>query len=78
MNSFVFISSPKWQNVHLYQVTLHKRLLNVEHHKNPSQASIFVPITSQQAQNICITFIKGRPNFFDVGPTLCKCNTNVL
>ena len=33
---------------------------------------------SQQAQNICITFSKRRPNVFDVGPTLYKCFTNVL
>ena len=29
-------------------------------------------------QNICITFVQRRPNVFDVGPTLYKCNTNVL
>ena len=34
--------------------------------------------TSQQTQNICITFIQRRPNVFDVGPTLHKCYTNVL
>ena len=33
---------------------------------------------TQQTQNICITFIQRRPNVFDVGPTLCKCYTNVL
>ena len=33
---------------------------------------------SQWAQNICITFIQRRPSVFDVGPTLCKCYTNVL
>ena len=30
------------------------------------------------AQNICITFVRRRPNVFDVGPTLYKCYTNVL
>ena len=34
--------------------------------------------TTQQTQNICITFIQRRPNVFDVGPTLYKCYTNVL
>ena len=33
---------------------------------------------AQQTQNICITFIKRRPNVFDVGPTLYTCYTNVL
>ena len=33
---------------------------------------------SQQAQNICITFIQRRPNVFDIGPTLYKCYTNVF
>ena len=28
---------------------------------------------TQQAQNICITFVQRRPNVFDVGPTLYKC-----
>ena len=34
-------------------------------------------IISQQAQNICITFLQRRPNVFDVGPTFV-CYTNVL
>ena len=34
--------------------------------------------TSQQTQNICITFVQCRPNVFDVGPTLYKCYTNVF
>ena len=32
---------------------------------------------AQQTQNICITFVPGRPNVFDVGPPLYKCYTNV-
>ena len=32
----------------------------------------------QQTQNMCITFVQGRPNVFDIGPTLYKCHTNVL
>ena len=32
----------------------------------------------QQTQNSCITLIQRRPNVFDVGPTLYKCDTNVL
>ena len=32
---------------------------------------------SQQTQNICITFVQRRSNFFDVSPTFCKCYTNV-
>ena len=31
-----------------------------------------------QTQNISIPFIQCRLNVFDVGPTLCKCYTNVL
>ena len=31
---------------------------------------------TQQTQNICITFVKRRPNVFDVGPTLYTCYTN--
>ena len=32
----------------------------------------------QQTQNIRITFIRRRPNGFDLGPTMYKCFTNVL
>ena len=32
---------------------------------------------TQQAQNICITFVQGWTNVFDVGPTLYKCYTDV-
>ena len=35
-------------------------------------------ITSQQTQNICITFIQCWTNVEDVGPTLHKCYTNAL
>ena len=31
---------------------------------------------NRQTQNICITFVQRRPNVF-VGPTLCKCYTNI-
>ena len=34
--------------------------------------------SSQQTQNICITFVQSRPNVFDVGPTMYKCHTNGL
>ena len=34
--------------------------------------------SSQQTQNICITFVQRRPNVFDVGSTLYKCHTNIL
>ena len=34
--------------------------------------------SSQQTQNIFITFVQRRPNVFDVGPTLYNCDTNVL
>ena len=34
--------------------------------------------TSQETQNICITFVQRRPSVFDVGPTLYKYQTNVL
>ena len=37
-----------------------------------------VHVATQQAQNICITFVERRPNVFDVGSTLYKCYTNVL
>ena len=33
---------------------------------------------TQRTQNISITFVQRRPNVFDVGPTLYKCNTNVV
>ena len=33
--------------------------------------------SSQQTQNMCITFVQRRPNVFDVGPTLYKCHTNI-
>ena len=33
---------------------------------------------TQQAQNICITFVQHRPNIFNAGPTLYKSYTNVL
>ena len=33
---------------------------------------------TQQAQNICITFIQCWTNVEDVGPMLHKCYTNVL
>ena len=32
----------------------------------------------QLTQNICITFVQGRTNVEDVGPTLYKCYTYVL
>ena len=35
-------------------------------------------VTTQQTQNICITFVQRRPNVFDVGPALYKHYTNVL
>ena len=35
-------------------------------------------VVSQQKQNICITFMRRRPNVFDVGPTLYKWYTNIL
>ena len=35
-------------------------------------------LTSQQAQNICITFVQCWSSVKDVGPTLYKCYTNVL
>ena len=34
--------------------------------------------TTQQTQNICITFVQRRPTVFDASPTLYKCYTNVL
>ena len=35
-------------------------------------------LSSQLAQNICITFVQRRPSVFDVGPTLYKYHTKVL
>ena len=35
-------------------------------------------LVSQQKQNMCITFVRRRPNVFDVGPTSYKYYTNVL
>ena len=37
----------------------------------------FIWIPNSVPWNICITIIQHRPNFFDVGPTLYKCYTNV-
>ena len=39
---------------------------------------ILSSLTTQQKQNICITFIQRRPNVFDVWPALYKCYANVL
>ena len=41
--------------------------------RNTTQCLNTCQIISNQTQNISITFIQRRPNFFDVGPTLCKC-----
>ena len=38
----------------------------------------FRPCTTQQTQNICITFIQHRANVEAVGPTLHNCYINVL
>ena len=35
-------------------------------------------LVSQQTQNMCTTFVQCWTNVFDVGPTLCKCYTDVL
>ena len=35
-------------------------------------------VSSQQTQNICITFVQCQPNVFDVNPTLYKWYTHVL
>ena len=35
-------------------------------------------VTPQQTENICITFVQHRPNFFHVAPTLYRGYTNVL
>ena len=53
---------------------LHQCLLVLQTmlHNEPTLSS------SQQTQNICITFIQRRPSVFDVGPTLYKYYTNVL
>ena len=40
--------------------------------------TISASCTSQQTQNMCITFIRCRPKVFAVGPTLYKCYRNVL
>ena len=34
--------------------------------------------STQQTQNICITFVQRRPNVFDVGPTLYKINVKQM
>ena len=43
--------------------------------KNCKNTRLDIPfcVTTQQAQNICITFVQRRPNVFGVGPTLYKC-----
>ena len=40
--------------------------------------TLFVKTITRQTQDICITFVERRTNFFDVGPALYKCYTNVL
>ena len=42
------------------------------------QAGSFNHCTTQQTQDMCITFVKRRSNVFDVGPVLFKCYTHVL
>ena len=32
---------------------------------------------TQQRQTFCITLVQRRPNVFDIGPTLYKCDTHV-
>ena len=41
---------------------------------------LLIPVSTHIPVNIkkCIKFAQGRPNVFDVGPTLCKCYTNGL
>ena len=46
--------------------------------REPQARNAYGCCTTQQAQNICITFVQRRPNVFDVGPALYKCYTNVL
>ena len=46
---------------------------DVVQHRSPSGY-----VSSQQTQNILVTFVQRRHNVFDVGPTLYKCYTNVL
>ena len=36
---------------------------------NNTRLDVFFCVTTQQAQNICITFVQRRPNLFGVGPT---------
>ena len=50
----------------------------MENSSEENWRDIFHDLKSQQAQNICITFVQRRPNLFDVGPTLYKCYTSVL
>ena len=50
--------------------------LNIYRYSNEADRGL--PKTSQQTQNICITFIQCRPKDFNVSPTLYKCHTNVL
>ena len=43
-----------------------------------SRPAMWVEISSQQTQNICIAYVQRRPNVSDVGPALYKGYTDVL
>ena len=43
-----------------------------------TSAVIVLVLRAQQTRNICITFVQCWVNVEDVGPTLFKCNTNIL
>ena len=45
---------------------------------NASSACAYMITSTQQTQNICITFVQCCSNVFDIGPTLFKCYINVL
>ena len=57
---------------------LHQRRINIIVSAAVSHILIDLGNTSQQTQNICITFIQCWPNIEDVGPALFKCYTNML
>ena len=77
----LFKSKSSWQNSaneHQY-VFKSREILNSNAERLLfDQPKLFLFSTTQQTQNICITFLQRWPKVFDVGPTLYKCYTNVV
>ena len=62
----------------LYNSVLNLGTVDLECLLLSSRVCQHTTVSSEEKQNICITFVQRQPNVFDVGPTLYKCYTNVL